>query len=183
METANATSLRYSHGAIAFHWTIALLIVANFGLVWSADEFPKPEAMQIMACHKAIGLTVLALTIGRIVWRLSHRAPEFAATLKPWERTLAKITHWLFYALMLAIPLSGWAMVSAHSGGAPVSWFGLFNIPGLPFEKSKDLGEALGEMHEVLAYGMLALLALHVGGALKHHFVNRDGALWRMIPR
>lgn len=173
-------SSRYSGVAIALHWIIALLIALNFAAAWYAEDLPKPEKIEVMANHKAFGLTILALTLVRIGWRLAHRPPPLSTALKAWERTLAHVTHWAFYALMLLIPLTGWGMASG--GGKPVSWFGLFDIPALPVAGNKALGGVFHEGHELLATLMLALFALHVAGALKHHVLDRDDTLSRMLP-
>jgi len=182
MENAPSVAARYSRGAIAFHWTIAVLILVNFAAAWVADDLPKAEAGQVMANHKAIGLLVLVLSVLRILWRVTHPAPPLADTLKAWEAALAKVVHSLFYFLIIAIPFSGWAMSSAFSGGKPVSFFGLFDIPGLPFSADRATGGVFHEVHELFATLALLLLALHVAGALKHQFVDRDGTLGRMIP-
>jgi cytochrome b561 len=182
MDNANPAGARYTRGAIAFHWTIAVLILLNFAAVWIAHRVPKAEHQQIMDNHKAIGLTILALSVLRIVWRVSHPAPPFVETLRTWEAAAAKVVHALFYFLIIAIPLTGLAMVSAGSGGKPVSYFGLFGIPGLPFAADREKAGVFHEVHELFATLALALLALHVAAALKHHFVNQDGTLGRMIP-
>ena len=173
---------RYSLGAIILHWLIALLIGLNFAAAWVADSLPKPQAAQIMGNHKAIGLIVLALTLVRIGWRMAHSPPPLAETLKAWEVALARVVHALFYLLMLAIPLTGWAMHSAHSGGKAVGVFGLFAIPGLPLGESKPLAETFEAMHGTLTTLLLVLLALHVAGALKHQLFDKDRALQRMLP-
>lgn len=173
-------SPRYTQFAVVLHWAIALLIVLNFGLAWSAEDLPKPDKMAVMANHKAVGLTILALTVLRIVWRLIHKAPEFSSALAAWEVALARVTHALFYVLMLFIPLTGWGMVSL--GGNPVDWFGVFSVPALPVGSDKALGGVLNESHEVLAIAMLVLFLLHVAGALKHQLVDRDDTMARMLP-
>lgn len=182
MNKASSTPTRYSRGAIAFHWTIAGLILLNFAAAWVAEELPKAEAGQVMDNHKAIGLSILALSVLRIIWRLTHPAPPFVQTLKAWEAATAKVVHGLFYVLIIAIPFSGWAMTSAFSGGAPVGFFGLFDIPGLPFAADKATAGVFHEVHELFATLALLLLALHVAGALKHQFIDRDGTLGRMVP-
>ncbi|MEJ2457293.1 MAG: 50S ribosomal protein L33 [Novosphingobium sp.] len=140
----------------------------------------KPEKMEIMANHKAVGLTILALTVVRIVWRLVHKAPPLSAALAAWEVALARVTHGLFYVLMLVIPLTGWGMASGW--GKPISWFGLFSVPPLPVGDSQVVGDIFHESHEVLAIVMLALIALHVAGALKHQVLDRDDTMARMVP-
>lgn len=172
---------RYNSGAIAFHWIIAALIVLNFIAVWVAEDMPKEDASQLMGIHKAVGISILVLTVLRILWRLTHRPPPFPESMKAWEVALARVVHSLFYFLMVAIPFTGWSMVSAYSG-KPVSFFGLFDVPALPYRVNEASGEILHEVHETFGAIMLVLLALHVAGALKHHFVDRHGGLARMIP-
>jgi cytochrome b561 len=177
-----AASRRYSLGAIAFHWIIAILIMLNFIGAWVAEDAAKAEKLQMMANHKAMGLTILLLTVLRLVWRATHTPPPLLDSLKSWETALAKVVHGLFYVLMLGIPLAGWAMHSAYSGGAPVSFFGLFDYPGLPLAQAKATAGIFGEMHELFAGLMLFLLGLHVLAALKHQFVDRDATMRRILP-
>lgn len=184
MDTTATLAARYSRGAVILHWLIALLIAFNFVAAWISEDMPKEQAMQVMANHKAVGITVLLLTMVRIVWRLTHRPPPLADSLAAWEVALSKVVHFLFYVLMLGIPLAGWAMHSAASGGQPVSLFGIVNFPGLPFAQNKDLAHTFGGAHEAQATLLLVLLAIHVAGALKHRFVDRDAnALARMSLR
>jgi len=165
---------RYSDVAIAFHWSVAALVVANLAIGILHDSvlgwaFPV---------HKAIGITVLALTIARVGWRLAHRPPPLPADTPRWQAGVAHLTHWGLYALLLAMPLSGWIMASGGPAPRPISWFGLFPIPHLP------VGEAAAEAghgaHGVLGWLMLALVALHVGAALFHQYAMRDRLLARM---
>ena len=164
----------YSRGAIAFHWIIAALVIFNLavGLL--------PFLGGLFFLHKAIGITVLALTIGRIAWRLAHRPPPLPAHVAAWERGVAHATHWTLYGLLLLMPLSGWAMVSGTAKRRPLDWFGLFDIPYLPV--SKAVGDIGHDAHGLLGWLMLALVALHIGAALRHHLILRDGVLARMIP-
>src|SRR5690606_38024636 len=105
-----------------------------------------------------------------------------SATLKAWEVALSRVVHSLFYVLMMGIPLVGWAMASSFSGGQPINFFGLFDLPGLPFAQDKPRAGALAKVHDAGATLILALLALHVAGAAKHQFIDRDGTLRRMLP-
>lgn len=173
---------RYSLGAIAFHWSIAALIAGNYALAWIAEDLPREQAMQMMANHKALGVTVLLLSVGRIVWRIVNRPPAFLSSLQPGVATLARLTHGLFYLLMIGVPLAGWLIHSAYTGGAPLNAFGIFDYPGLPVAKDKAGVELAAEVHEILANIMLVLIGLHVLGALKHHWLDRDGSLSRMLP-
>lgn len=182
METTTTAAERYSRGAIVLHWLIALLIVLNVAAAWVSEDMPKPDRAIIMGNHKAIGITILVLTLARIAWRLGHKAPPLVETLKAWEAAVARVTHWLFYFLMLALPLTGWAMVSAGPRGGPVSFFGLFNIPALPVSSDRGAHEMYESMHGLLGNLIVALFVLHVAGALKHQFFDRDGTLRRMVP-
>ena len=175
-----AAMTRYSKGAIAFHWIIAGLVLSNYVLVKLAEGADKAVKGDYMGPHKAIGITVLTLTVLRIIWRLTHQRPEVAAGIKAWEAKLAKAAHALFYILLIAIPLTGWMMSSAASGGGPVSWFGVFDIPGLPFEKSRDAVGTLHEVHEIMGKAMFVLIILHVLGALKHQFMDKVPVLSKM---
>ncbi len=180
--SATLAASRYSRGAMVFHWTIATLIIMNFIGAFVAEDLPKPEAAQIMGAHKAMGITILILSIGRLVWRITKPVPPLSAGLKAWEVALAKVTHSLLYFLMIAIPASGWIMHSAFSAGKSISFFGLFAYPGLPMAQDKATAGLFHEVHEVMAFAMLGLLALHLAGALKHQFIDRDGSIWRMLP-
>jgi cytochrome b561 len=173
---------RYSLGAIILHWLIAGLIALNFAAAWVAEDLPKGQAAQVMANHKAIGIVVLGLTVVRICWRLFHTPPPLAETLQAWEVALARVVHALAYLAMLAIPLSGWAMHAAFSGGKPVGLFGLLATPALPVAPNKPAGEALAALHGSLTTLLLVLVALHVAGALKHQLFDRDRSLRRMLP-
>ena len=182
METTDPAAARYSRGAIILHWITALLIIGNVAGAWLSEGLPKPDRAQIMGLHKAFGITILLLTLVQIGWRLKHKSPPLVETLKAWEAALAKVTHWLFYILILAMPLAGWAFVSGAGAGKPVSMFGLFNLPALPVGTDKPTIGMFKDVHSVLGYGIVALFVLHVVGALKHQFVDRDGTLRRMLP-
>jgi len=169
---------RYSLGAIILHWTIALLIVGNVIGALVAGEPPKAEAQAIMNLHKATGLLVLALSVARIAWRLTHRPPPYPPEMKGWEVKLAKGVHALLYVLMIAIPLTGWLFVSAATGGKPIDFYGLFGWPGVPLAQSRDTAGLVKELHEIFAFALIGLWALHVAGALKHMFAHRFFRMW-----
>lgn len=175
-------SARYSRGAIILHWLIALLIIGNFVGAWVSEDLPRDQKMVMMGYHKATGIVILLLTLVRIGWRLINPPPPLAATLKSWEAAFARITHGLFYLLMLAVPLAGLGLHSAFGQGKPVSIFGLFDFPALPVGTDKPTIGLFHELHEVTATAMLVLLGLHVAAALKHQFIDRDGTLARMLP-
>jgi cytochrome b561 len=180
---------RYSTVAMTFHWVIAALIIANVLLAWtfgsyldSPDPASKALGGQLVGIHKSIGLTVLALSLFRLGWRLTHGFLPLPDRLPQWQKLLARFTHVGFYVLMIGVPLLGWALASADPRNFPLTWFGLFSVPKLPVEQSRALAEQLGGAHGAAATATLVLLALHVAGALKHLFVNRDGVAGRMIP-
>ena len=164
---------RYSRVAMWFHWTIAVLVIVNLTIGLLHD------AIGGMALHKPIGLTVLALTAGRVAWRLLHRPPPLPAHTPGWERGLARTTHWALYALMIAMPMSGWAMVSGPER-RPLTWFGLFDLPYLPV--GADAASRGHDAHAVLGWVMLTLVVLHAAAALRHWLILRDGVFGRMAP-
>lgn len=171
-----------SYGAVAkgFHWVIAVLIIGLLAVgLYMSDLPPDPFKFQLYGMHKAFGITVLGLAVLRLLWRFSAVVPASLPHHAQWEKFLARAAHYALYALMIAIPLSGWAMSSA--GGHPVSFFGLFEIPPL-VGKNPELGHDLAELHETLAWTLMGVLALHIAGAIKHHFVDKDETLRRMLP-
>lgn len=182
----STTSDQYTKVAIALHWLIGLSIIALLVLGLTMEDFPMEIKKQAYQFHKSLGLTVLVLTFVRILWRLTHKAPPLPDGMKPWEKFAAHAVHFGLYFIMLAMPLTGWALVSSSPRGFPTEYFGLFNWPHIPFltdiENKKDVSHNFGEAHEILANLAIALIVLHVGAALKHHFINRDGVLIRMLP-
>ncbi|HYD38413.1 MAG TPA: cytochrome b [Allosphingosinicella sp.] len=181
MATLAAPDLaRYSRVAVWLHWLIATLIVVNLLLGFFRGEFDKPVRAAMMDVHKATGLTILLLSLARLGWRLGHRPPPFDPVMKAWEAAVARLVHWLFYLLMIALPLTGWMIVSTN--GRSTSWFGLFDVAALPVAQGEEIHEFFEEVHEWLAYGILVLLALHVGGALRHHLAGHRHLVGRMAP-
>jgi cytochrome b561 len=169
---------RYSSVAILFHWTIALLVIVNLIVGIGHERVPALRAW--MPGHKAIGITVLALTLARLAWRLAHRPPALPASVPAGERRLAHAAHWTLYALMVLMPLSGWVMVSGPEGRRPLTWFGAFDIPYLPVGPAAS--DRAATAHGLLGWLMLALAVLHVAAALRHHLLLRDATLVRMAP-
>lgn len=173
----NTPATRYSTGAILLHWLIAALLIANLLLAFVLMEGSRT----LFPIHQSIGIVVLLLTLVRIGWRVTHPVPALPATLAVWERMVARITHAGFYLLLLALPLLGWAAASSGKRGTG-ALFGVIPWFDLPVPRVHDLHEAFGEAHELAAYLTLALVALHIAGALKHQFLDRDGVLARMLP-
>ncbi len=178
---------RYSPVAMALHWLIAALIVLEIGLGWRMEGPPGAVTFAVYQLHKSIGIMILLLTLVRLGWRLTHRPPT-PETGKPWERGLAAVVHLGFYGLLLAIPLSGWLIVSASRTGIDTVLFGLIpfphipGIPGLEPASKAAVEDAAETAHRLLGWALYGLLALHVLGALKHHLVDRDHGLARMLP-
>lgn len=171
---------RYSGTAIALHWIVAALIAGAFAIGLIAVELAvSPQKLKLYSWHKWIGVSIALLVLVRIGWRLWHPAPALPPGMAPWERRVATGTHVLLYMLLLAIPVSGWLMSSAS--GFPVVYFGVLPLPDL-VAKEKALAEALKLVHYALNKTLLALVVLHVAAALKHHVLDRDDVLTRMLP-
>lgn len=180
---------RFSAPAIVLHWAIAALIVYNLYLGLTYDSLDSIMAkFEVLQLHKSIGVTVLVLSVLRLLWRLVNPPPPYPETMKPWEKAVASATHWSFYGLMIGLPLVGWVIVSASVRNIPtllyqtIPWPHLPLLPELPVETRRGLTEAAEQAHATLAWIAIALLVLHVGAALKHQFVTKDGVLYRMAP-
>ncbi len=171
---------RYSGVAMLLHWLIAIAVIVNWRLAEGAHEGPREAGASLMATHMAIGMSILILTVLRIIWRLVHRPPPLAAHLARWERGLAHAVHSIFYILLIALPLGGW--IASSLSGRGVDMFGLFTIPALPLGQDKQLGHSIFEAHHLGGNIMIYLIALHIAGALKHTLWDKDGNLWRMLP-
>ncbi len=171
---------RYGGVAIVLHWLVAAAILATFPLgLYMADLPLSPRKLTLVSYHKWIGVTVFGLMGLRLAWRLTHRPPPLLPETPAWQRHAARFVHWTLYALLLAIPLSGWLYSSAV--GVPTVYLGLWQLPDL-VGKDKALAEALKLTHKSLNFVMLGLVVVHVAAAIKHHFVDRDGLLARMRP-
>jgi cytochrome b561 len=174
------TTQRWGVLAQTFHWVIVALLILQVTLAEMADDLPAGvRKLTLLARHKSVGITILGLVTLRLAWRWMNEHPPLPGNLKPYEQKLARLTHVALYVLLFAMPLSGWTMSSAR--GFPVSWFGFFQLPDL-VPKSRPLYDALLLTHQTLAWFLFAVVALHVAGALKHHFIHRDDVLRRMLP-
>lgn len=171
-------STSYTSTAKYFHWGMGLLIICMLCIGLYMASLPLgPDKLKLIGIHKSIGAILLVLVVLRLLWRLSHAVPELPADLGKIYHLGARAAHYTLYALMFAMPLSGWGMSSA--AGFPVSVFGWFTLPNL-VAPDKELRKLLGETHEWLAYALIALLVLHVAAALWHHFAHKDDVLRRM---
>lgn len=174
------TVTRYSSVAIAFHWVLALAIVGAFGMgVYMSDLPFSPQRLKYYNWHKWAGVTILALSALRLLWRLTHRPPADLPA-PGWQKLAAHGTHWALYALFFAVPLVGWAYSSA--AGFPIVWFGVLPLPDF-VSPDKALAEAIKPWHGYLAYALATLVLLHIAAALKHQFIDRDGLISRMSLR
>lgn len=168
----------YTRSAVFLHWSMALALLANFLLGVTMSDLPlSPQKLQFYSWHKWAGITLLALVTLRLIWRGINRPPELLPA-PLWQQRTANITHVLLYGLMFAIPLSGWLMSSA--AGFTVNYLGILPLPDL-VDKNKALFEWLKDTHEVLNFTLLGVVALHALAALKHHFIDRDASLHRML--
>lgn len=174
------TPQRYDHVAITFHWTIAFLIVVNWPIGFFAEAIELHLGRNLVPLHKSIGLTVLALSLLRLGWRLANPPPPLPLGVSQWRRLAAQLTHWAFYGLIIAVPLTGWLRTSPNA--YPLSWFGLVPIPKFAIEKGSFAADLAISGHQFLAYSMAALLVIHIAAALHHHFRLRDAVMLRMLP-
>jgi len=175
----NAAGIGYTGTAVALHWLAACLIVCGFSVgLWMTGLALGPLKLKWFAYHKWIGITVFLLAALRVAWRWRHPPPP-PVPMPEWQRRAAAATHLLLYALMFLIPLSGWTYSSAT--GISVVYLGLVPLPDL-VAKDKSLAAVLKAVHGTLNYTLLALVIVHAGAALKHHIVDRDGVLARMLP-
>lgn len=174
------TVTRYGLISQFLHWAVAMLIALQFVWAWRIDQTESViQTYRLTVQHKSIGMTVLMLAVLRLAWRLFNRPPPLPAGMPRWEMTAAKINHALLYALIIAMPLSGWAYTSAAGYGA--EWFGWADFPDLVGE-SERLEGVFGRVHGALAAILVAAISAHVLAALRHHFLLKDTILKRMLP-
>ncbi|MDB5963406.1 MAG: cytochrome [Massilia sp.] len=172
---------RYTRTAMLFHWLIALLIVGAFTLGLIMTDIPgfSPTKLKYYSWHKWAGVTVLGLAALRLLWRLAHPVPAYPSTMKSWEKAAAHHLHLVLYVLMFAVPISGY--LYTLSAGVPVVYFGVIPLPVF-FDADPALKPVLKSVHYWLTMGLAALVVAHVGAALKHAVINRDGVMRRMLP-
>ncbi len=190
---------RYTKTAVVLHWLIAISIFAMFALGWFMTDIPKEAAKQTSFdlfnwgvytwpvaeavsprnfyynLHKSIGITIIVLVIIRVLWRITHKPPAVLASYKVWERKLAAGAHHLLYLLMIALPVTG--LIMSVSGKFGVKWFGVPFLNGLDHPAVRDIFK---EAHEIIGIILLAIIAVHILGALKHKFVDKDDTMKRM---
>jgi len=174
------SAARYTRTAIVLHWVAAILILGNvaFGLYMVGLPL-SPAKLRYYSWHKWIGVSVLLLSAARLLWRLGHAAPSLPDDMPPWQKRAAHVSHYLLYALFFAVPLAGWLFSSA--AGFPVVFLGVVPLPDL-VPKSRELADALKVVHRIAAWSLGALALVHAAAAVKHHVVDRDDVLVRMLP-
>ncbi len=171
-----------SYGVVAkgFHWLMALLIISVLIVGLLLEDYENtPDFLKLIGLHKEFGILVLMLAVLRLGWKVLDISPSLPASMSAASKLAAKLGHFGLYALMFAMPISGWIVSSA--AGYPVSFFGLFVLPDL-VAVNKDFSHDVKELHELFANALMGLLALHVLAALLHHFYYRDNILTRMLP-
>ena len=172
---------RYGVISQALHWIIVIMVFTQ--IVYGTIAADLPLGMQrliVLARHKSIGMTIFILIFARLLWRLLNQVPSLPPQMSINERRLAHTTHWLFYVLLLCLPIAGW--ITSSASNLTVSWFGLFTWPDL-VEQNKQLADIAKEVHEFLGWILFAVIGLHFTAALRHHFILKDDVLVRMLPR
>jgi cytochrome b561 len=173
------TATRYGSVAQLFHWVIVVLIVTQFVLARRAEGLSPVAKIGVLATHKSVGITILALAVLRLTWRLFNPVPPLPAGTPRWQERAAHVSHFLLYALLFVQPVLGWLMSSARAFS--VSWFGLVQLPDF-IEPNKAAFERLRDWHEVMAWSLATIAVIHLAAALKHHFFDHDDVLRRMLP-
>ncbi|HZP13771.1 MAG TPA: cytochrome b [Nevskiaceae bacterium] len=174
------TETQYGAVAKTAHWLMAFMLVGSFSIgLYMSDLPPSPTRLQLFSYHKWLGVLAFIVVALRWLWRQAVAPPPLPATMRPWEKEAARITHRLLYLFLFAAPLTGWLMSSAK--GFQTVLFGKLPIPDL-LSKDPPLGEALEEVHVAVVWLLLGLIVLHAAAALKHHFIDRDDVLARMTP-
>ena len=177
----SASDPRYTATAIGLHWLLAVMLVciASVG-VYMSDLPLSPWRLRLYSWHKWAGVTAFILVIARLAWRATHRPPALPAAMTRATRFAAHVGHALMYVLMVAIPLSGWLMSSAK--GFQTVYFGVLPIPDV-LPRNKELGAALLQVHQALNLLLAIVVGGHVAAALKHHLIDKDDVLVRILPR
>ncbi|MGQ7844448.1 cytochrome b/b6 domain-containing protein [Granulosicoccus sp. 3-233] len=179
---------RYGDTAVIFHWLIALLIIGllAIGKYMSSLDENDPVRYALTQWHKSFGITVLLLSLLRLAWRFTHKPPPELDSIPNWQQRAASLAHGLLYVLMIAIPLTGWIMVSASPLNLDTVLFNVIEWPHLPpfasLENRESIAHSFHDYHEIAANLLILILLAHIGAALKHHWLDKDGTLLRMLP-
>ena len=174
------THERYGTVAQTLHWAIVVLVAVQIALgVTGADLPVGMERLITLSRHKSLGMTILALMVLRLVWRVINPVPKLPPLLPRLEQRLARSSHWLLYGLLLSMPVVGW--ISSSASNLTVSWFGVFTFPDL-VETDKALAAGAKTLHRSMAWLLMTMVSLHALAALRHHFLLKDGVLLSMLP-
>ena len=177
-------AVRYSTVAIVLHWLLGISIFAMFAIGIYMSDLPfSPLRLKLYNYHKWAGITFLILSVLRLVWRLVNNPPALPKAIEQampsWQTKVYHATHYALYALFFAVPLIGWAYSSA--AGFPIVLFGVLPLPDF-VAVDKEFAKQIKELHEISAFALVGLAVLHIGAALKHHFIDKDGLVSRMLP-
>jgi cytochrome b561 len=180
----SAQAARYSMVAIVLHWFLGISIFAMFAIGIYMSDLPfSPLRLKLYNYHKWAGITFLILSVLRLLWRLVNRPPALPKAIEQampeWQTKVYHATHYALYALFFAVPLIGWAYSSA--AGFPIVLFGVLPLPDF-MSVDKEFAKQIKELHELSAFALVGLALLHIGAALKHHFIDKDGLVSRMLP-
>jgi cytochrome b561 len=181
---------KYTRPAMLLHWLVAVLIIFNVLMIWTVDYLPKSAERPAVDLHKSIGITVLGLVILRVLWRLTHRPPPLPAAYPKWERLAAHSAHAALYVLIFLQPLTGWIHDSAWKGAPEhplnlfwvIPWFRIGAVQNLDPATKEQMHALFGQLHTSFAYVLIAVFVVHVAGALKHQFLDKEPELQRMWP-
>lgn len=180
----SSQAVRYSTVAIVLHWLLGISIFAMFAIGIYMTDLPfSPLRLKLYNYHKWAGITFLILSVLRLVWRLVNKPPALPKAIEQampnWQTKVYHATHYALYALFFAVPLIGWAYSSA--AGFPIVLFGVLPLPDF-VAVDKEFAKQIKDLHEISAFALVGLALLHIGAALKHHFIDKDGLVSRMLP-
>ena len=181
---------RYTKTAIVFHWVIALFILYNIVVGTFMEDLEQPLRNTVVSTHASIGISVLGLALLRILWRVTHRPPDFPATMAAWEKTVAHLAHAFLYFLMVVVPLTGFSILSSNAPRPPGTGIRIWVFTDIPrisvLQQNPDAGyrrilhDFFLDLHHLSAWILAGLVVLHVVAALKHQFVDKHAELARM---
>lgn len=174
------TSHSYGSIAKAFHWVVAICVIGMIIVGFLLDAIPTPERYTIIQLHKSIGFTLLIVMTLRLFWRFLSPPPPLPGNVSRWQVIVAKMTHGMLYVSTFTMTISGWMMSSFY--GYAINWFFLVKIPIPVDEKNRYLARIFSNIHDVAAWVFVVLICVHTLAALKHHFIDRDSILTRMLP-
>ena len=177
--TKNIDVATYSPGTKVFHWLIAIIVITMLSVSFFLGDFPEKYQPSAYMIHKSFGLTVLFLVIARFFWVQYSGKPDLPVKMPKWEKILSHFVQYSFYVFLIIMPICGWVM-SVAAQRVP-TYFGLFRMP-LPIDANKSLSEFMEQSHTTIAWILIVLIVLHVAGAIKHHFIDKDNVLKRMLP-